>query len=213
MTEHDEAPTGRAKLSPRQAMVLEYIESSITERGYPPTIREIAKHMGIRSTNGVTDHLKALERKGLINRDQARSRAIQPVHLHGAFVDVPIVGRIAAGRPILAHENIEDTVKVDSFFIGEHRKVFALRVVGESMIGDGIFDGDYIFVKKQATALPGEIVVALIEEEATVKRFYPEGDRVRFQPSNPDMEPIYVRRVDFRETMILGVVVGVFRKM
>lgn len=209
----DDGADARAKLSKRQAMVLDYILQSIAERGYPPTIREIAKHMGIRSTNGVTDHLKALERKGLITRDQARSRAIQPVHLEGEWVEVPILGRIAAGAPILARENIEDTVKVDSFFIGQHRKVFALRVVGESMIGDGIYDGDYIFVKKQATADTGDIVVALIEEEATVKRFYPEPDRIRFQPSNPDMEPIYVRRADFRETMILGVVVGVFRKM
>lgn len=209
----------RAKLSKRQAMVLDYIEHSIAERGYPPTIREIAGHMGIRSTNGVTDHLKALERKGLITRDQARSRAIQPVHpiqpvqLDGDWIEVPVLGRIAAGAPILAQENVEDTVKVDSFFIGQHRKVFALRVVGESMIGDGIYDGDYIFVKKQATAVAGDIVVALIEDEATVKRFYPERDRVRFQPSNPDMDPIYVRRADFRETMILGVVVGVFRRM
>jgi len=213
MTVHDDSGDARAKLSKRQALVLDYIERSIADRGYPPTIREIAKHMGIRSTNGVTDHLKALERKGLISRDQARSRAIQPVHLHGSWIDVPIIGRIAAGAPILARENIEDTVKVDSFFIGQHRKVFALRVVGESMIGDGIYDGDYIFVKKQATAEVGDIVVALIEDEATVKRYYPEADRIRFQPSNPDMEPIYVRRSDFRETMILGIVVGVFRKM
>ena len=203
----------QVKLSKRQAEVLQFVESSILERGFPPTIREIASHMNIRSTNGVTDHLKALEKKGFITRASSKSRTIMPVHMHGSYVDVPILGRIAAGVPILATENIEDRVKVDSFFIGGHRKVFALRVIGESMIGDGIFDGDYIFVKKQPSAEPGQIVVAMIDEEATVKRYYPEGDRIRFQPSNPDMEPIYVRKRDFRETSILGVLVGVFRKM
>ena len=203
----------RAKLSKRQAEALDFIEYSIRKNGYPPTIREIASHMGIKSTNGVTDHLKALERKGLITRDMSKSRAIMPVTMHGDYVDIPILGRIAAGAPILAEQNVDDYVRVDSFFIGENQKVFGLRVVGESMIGDGIFDGDYIFVRKQAIAAPGEIVVALIEDEATVKRYYPEADRIRFQPSNPDMEPIYVRREDFRATSILGVVVGVFRKM
>ncbi len=203
----------RARLPKRQGQVLDFIEQAIRENGYPPTIREIAFHMGIRSTNGVTDHLKALERKGLITRDLSKSRAIQPVSFHGEYVDVPILGRIAAGAPILAEENIDDRVRVDSFFIGANQKVFGLKVVGESMIGDGIFDGDYIFVRKQAHAAPGDIVVALIEDEATVKRYYPEADRVRFQPSNPDMSPIYVRREDFRQTSILGIVVGVFRKM
>lgn len=207
----DAAP--RAKLSKRQAMVLSYVEQSILERGFPPTIREIAKHMNIRSTNGVTDHLKALERKGFITRDSSKSRTVMPVHLLGSYIDVPLVGRIAAGLPILAAENIEDTIRVDSFFLGAHQKVFALRVVGDSMIGDGIYDGDYIFVKKQAHADKGQIVAAMIDGEATVKRFYPEDDRIRFQPSNPDMEPIYVRRRDFRETSILGLLVGVFRKM
>ena len=129
------------------------------------------------------------------------------------IVEIPIVGRVAAGLPLLAVENVQDTVHVDKFFIGQTREVFALRVKGESMIEDGIFDGDYIFVRKQLHAGAGEIVVAMIEDEATVKRFYPEGDRVRFQPSNPRLKPIYVSREDFRETQIIGVVVGVYRKM
>jgi repressor LexA len=129
------------------------------------------------------------------------------------MVEIPIVGRVAAGQPILAQEQLEGTVQVDSFFLGTTKKVYALRVQGDSMIGDGILSGDYIFVKKQLQADDGEIVVALIDDEATVKRVYFEGDRVRFQPSNPRMAPMYVRREDFRSTMILGVVVGVYRKM
>ena len=213
-TELEEA---RPKLTRRQQLCLSFIRSSIEERGYPPTIREIGAHMGIKSTNGVNDHLKALSRKGYLKRDELKSRALRPAdeHLTGQLIEVPILGRIAAGLPILAHENIDDRVQVDSFFLGSSsaRQVFALRVVGNSMIGDGIFDGDYIFVRKQIQAGPGEIVVALIEDEATVKRYFPEKDRIRFQPSNPEMAPIYVHRRDFRETAILGVVVGVYRKM
>jgi repressor LexA len=203
----------RPQLTDRQNMALSFIRSSIEERGYPPTIREIGAHMGIRSTNGVNDHLKALERKGYVVRDELKSRAIRPADMHDNLIDVPLLGRIAAGSPILATENVEDTVRIDSFLLGNHRQVFALRVVGQSMIGDGIHDGDYIFVKKQITARPGEIVVVLVEDEATVKRFYPEGDRIRLQPSNPGMEPIYVHRDDFRSTSVLGVVVGMYRQM
>ncbi len=203
----------KATLTDRQQRVLDFIQASIAQRGYPPTIREIGGHMGIRSTNGVTDHLKALERKGFIERDLLCSRGLRPVTLDGQVVSVPLVGRIAAGLPLLAEENVEDTVQVDRFFIGAERQVFALRVVGDSMTGDGIFDGDYIFVRKQLHANRGDIVVALIEDEATVKRFYPERDHVRFQPSNPAMQPIVIARSAFRETQILGVVVGVFRKI
>ncbi len=203
----------RVKLSKRQAEVLEFIEYAIRENGYPPTIREIAGHMDIKSTNGVTDHLKALQRKGFITRDLSKSRAIMPVDMHGDYVEIPILGRIAAGLPLLAEENIEDRVRVDSFFIGANQKVFGLKVVGDSMIGDGIFDGDYIFVRKQAIAEQGAIAVVMVDDSATVKRYFHEGDRVRLQPSNPDMEPIYVRAEDFKETSVIGIVVGVFRKM
>ncbi|MCA9522077.1 MAG: transcriptional repressor LexA, partial [Myxococcales bacterium] len=182
-------------------------------RGYPPTIREIGAHMGIGSTNGVSDHLKALERKGYLERDLLKSRALKPVGLTGRSIEIPIIGRVAAGLPLLAEENIEDRVTIDHYFVGTNKPVFGLRVVGESMIEDGIYDGDYIFVKKQLTASAGDIVVALIEGEATVKRFYPEGDRIRFQPANSSMSPIYVYKREFKETQILGIVVGVYRKM
>jgi repressor LexA len=131
------------------------------------------------------------------------------------MVEVPLLGKVAAGAPLLAQENMEDSVKIDSFLLGgvNGREVFALRVKGQSMIDDGIHDGDYLFVKKTPSAQPGEIVVALIEDEATVKRYYPEGERIRFQPANATMQPIYVSRAEFRSTMILGQVVGVYRKL
>ncbi len=221
----------------RQLEVLRFIARQIDDAGYPPTIREIGEALEIRSTNGVNDHLKALERKGYLTRDPVKSRALIPtsaarealgggasqsnvVSITKAFgragariVEIPIVGRVAAGQPILAQEQIEDTVQVDSFLLGTNKKVYGLRVQGDSMIGDGILPGDYVFVKKQLDADNGEIVVAMIDEEATVKRVYFEGDRVRFQPSNPRMAPIYVRKSDFRSTMILGVVVGIYRKL
>jgi len=203
----------RPQLTGRQKMALDFIRASIEERGFPPTFREIGTHMGIKSTNGVNDHLKALERKGYLVRDELKSRTMRPSDLGGDMVEVPLLGRIAAGAPLLAQEHIEDTVRVDSFLLGNNQPVFALRVVGESMIEDGIYDGDYIFVKKQIAANPGQIVVALIDEEATVKRYYPEGDRIRLQPANAAMAPIYVHRRDFKQTSILGVVVGVYRKM
>jgi repressor LexA len=221
-------------LTERQEKILSFIKKSIQDQGYPPTIREIGEHFGIRSTNGVNDHLKALERKGYLMRGELKSRALSVIDGgrsgggrlgrisrrelsavgDGDVVEVPVVGKVAAGAPILAQENITDHVRIDSMLLGAGgRKVFALRVAGDSMIGDGIFDGDYIFVRKQLQAESGEIVVAMIEDEATVKRYFPEGDRVRFQPSNPRLEPIYVRRDDFRETQIIGVVVGVYRKI
>ena len=129
------------------------------------------------------------------------------------MIDVPVVGRVAAGVPLLAVENVEDTVAVDRFFIGQTREVFALRVKGESMIEDGIFDGDYIFVRKQLQASRGDIVVAMIEDEATVKRYYPEGENIRFQPANAAMQPIIVRKRDWKSVNLIGVVVGVYRKM
>lgn len=209
-------------LTQRQKDILDFITASIDERGYPPTLREIGEHFGIRSTNGVSDHLKALEKKGVLTREDLKSRAMRPVaappmpgqmRMGQGTVEVSVLGRVAAGEPLLAVENVEDTVVVDRFFIGARGEVFALRVVGESMIEDGIFDGDYVFVRKTPTAERGDIVVAMIEGEATVKRYFPEGDVIRFQPANAAMEPIYVRRTDFRSVDIIGVVVGVYRKM
>src|SRR5438477_3910227 len=219
-------------LTERQEKILAFIKRSIQEQGYPPTIREIGEHFGTRTTNGVNDHLKALERKGYLVRGELKSRALSvieggkparfvrrevdaaPEADSGRVVEVPVVGKVAAGAPILAQENITDHVRIDSFLLGDSpKKVFALKVTGDSMIGDGILDGDYIFVRKQLQAASGEIVVAMIEEEATVKRFYPEGDRIRFQPSNPHHEPIFVSRDEFRETQIIGLVIGVYRKV
>ena len=228
------------ELTERQQRVLSFIESQIRKHGYPPTIREIGRHLGIKSTNGVNDHLNALQRKGYIKRQDHKSRTLAIVKsanddaessprghaklvgldemqaANDELVEVPLLGRVAAGQPILAEENREDTVRVSSFFLGrghKQEKIFALRVVGESMIDDGIYDGDFLFVKKQGTARTGEIVVAMIEGEATVKRYFPEGDRIRFQPANARMEPIFVEKRSFRQTDILGIVVGVYRRV
>jgi repressor LexA len=227
-------------LTDRQKEILDFIQRRIEEQGYPPTIREIGEHMGIRSTNGVNDHLKALERKGFLKREGLKSRALRPVGFSGKVADddivgeelpanvvralipmrgetvaIPVVGRVAAGSPILADENVEATVHVDSFFIGNTPadKVFALRVSGDSMIDAGIYDGDYIFVRKQLEARAGQIVVAMIDGEATVKRYEPEGDVIKLVPENSRMRPIVIRKQDFRNTAILGIVAGVYRRM
>ena len=233
-------------LTDRQQQILDFIGESINARGFPPTLREIGEHFGIKSTNGVNDHLKALEKKGYLRREDLKSRAMRPIEQAGRspsmsnvvsladrrrpignavpfedlsgdgepdLCEIPILGRVAAGQPILAVENVSDTVKIDRVLVGGHREVFGLRIVGESMIDDGIFDGDYVFVKKTPSARPGEIVVAMIEGEATVKRYYPEGDRIRFQPANSNMQPIIVRKSDFRSVDIIGIVVGVYRKL
>ena len=218
------------RLTQRQRDILDFISTSIDRRGYPPTLREIGEHFGIRSTNGVSDHLKALEKKGFLAREDLKSRAMRPTssststpRTDGNFVDlsrlgqemvsIPVVGRVAAGQPLLAVENVEDTVKVDRFFVGQNREVFALRVKGDSMIEAGIFDGDYVFVRKQLQANAGETVVVMINDEATVKKYYPEGDTIRFQPANAAMEPIFVRKKEFKSVNILGLVIGVYRKL
>jgi repressor LexA len=225
-------------LTDRQQQVLHYIRQSITERGYPPTLREIGAHMGIRSTNGVNDHLRALERKGYLTREDMKSRALRPRDMEQlSFPDAPravreavveteppandaddiveiqVLGRIAAGLPIHADEHVLDTVRIERSLVRGGREVFGLRVTGDSMIEAGIYSGDYIFVRKQLTAQRGDIVVALIGDEATVKYYFPEKDYVRFQPANAAMAPILVRAVDFRPTMLLGVVIGVYRKL
>jgi repressor LexA len=200
-------------LTKRQRQVLSYIERSIEERGYPPTMREIGEHMSIRSTNGVNDHLKALERKGYIVREDLKSRTLRPVAPASRTLEVPLVGRVAAGLPMLAVENHEDTLRVDRSLVGHAEGVFALRVTGESMILDGILDGDIVFVRQQETARAGEIVVALVDDEATVKRYYPEPDGIRLQPANDTMEPILLRADSGLDVRLVGVVVGVFRQV
>lgn len=204
-------------LTRRQEMVLDFITESITSRGYPPTLREIGTHMGIRSTNGVNDHLRALERKGYLKREDMKSRALRPVHLEVGnddnVVDVPLVGRVAAGEPVLAEQNIEDTLAIDRYFIGHHPEVFALNVRGDSMVDAGIRNGDIVFVRKQLHAERNDIVVVMIGDEATVKYFQPEKDFIRLQPANAAYAPIILRKEDFRPTLILGVVVGLYRRL
>src|SRR5215475_7010307 len=170
------------ELTGRQREILHFIVRQTEERGFPPTIREIGEEMDIRSTNGVNDHLKAHERKGYLIRGEQQSRSLVPTkrarwvlglgsRKHVNLVDVPLLVKVAAGAPLLAAENLEDSVRIDSFFLGSAGKeVFALRVRGDSMIEDGIFDGDYLFVRKQLQASRGDIVVAMIGDEATVKR-------------------------------------------
>lgn len=208
-------------LTKRQEQTLDFIRRSIEERGYPPTLREIGEHMGIRSTNGVNDHLRALERKGYLRREDMKSRALRLVEDEAPktspsdddLIEIQIVGRVAAGLPLLAEENVVDTVHIDRMLVKGGRDVFGLRVAGDSMIEAGILSGDYIFVRKQSHADRGDIVVALIGDEATVKYYYPERDYVRFQPANAQMAPILVRATDFKSTMLLGKVVGVYRSL
>jgi repressor LexA len=226
------------KLTDRQEMVLKYIESSISQRGYPPTLREIGNFMGIRSTNGVNDHLRALERKGYLAREDMKSRALRPTRAIGGahvgglarnssanvlvtseasadedLIEIPMLGRVAAGQLTEALEHPEDTVRVDRVLLGGAREVFGLRVAGESMIQAGINDGDYVFVKKQIEARKGDIVIALVGEEATCKFYFPEVDRVRLVPANDRMTDIVIHKQEWRSTQILGVVVGLYRKL
>src|SRR5215831_16376427 len=186
-------------LTDRQQQVLEYIRTSIAHRGYPPTLREIGAHMGIRSTNGVNDHLRALERKGFLTREDMKSRTLRPTKTamlstgrsavandSGDTVEIPVLGRVAAGAlheaVDLADTQAEDRVRIDRMLVGGGRDVFGLRIHGDSMIDAGIHDGDYVFVRKQLTANRGDIVVALVGDEATCKRYFPERDHIRLQP-------------------------------
>lgn len=212
------------KLTDRQRAVLDFIVESITDRGYPPTLREIGNHLGIKSTNGVNDHLRALERKGYLTREDMKSRTLRPtpevlqdmqleVANDAEMIEIPIVGRVAAGLPLEAIEQSEDTVRIDRMLVGVRGEVFGLRVSGDSMIEAGIHDGDYVFVKKQLEARRGQIIVCLVGEEATCKYFFPEKQHIRLEPANSQMAPILIPRTDWRETSILGVVVGVYRKL
>jgi repressor LexA len=216
------------KLTDRQRAVLDFISQSIASRGYPPTLREIGNHLGIRSTNGVNDHLRALERKGYLTREDMKSRTLRLVRENDSpppaprgddvleeldLVEIPVVGRVAAGALAEAIETTEDRVHVDRMLVGGARDVFGLRIAGESMIEAGIHDGDFVFVRKQLTAERGQIVIAMVGDEATCKYFFPERDHIRLQPANAQMAPILVPKGDFRSTSILGVVVGIYRKL
>lgn len=198
----------------RQAEILDFIRAEIHRKGYPPSVREIGVAVGLSSSSTVHSHLAALEAKGLIRRDPSKPRALEVLDFRdsergidmGQVRAVPLVGSVAAGQPILASENIEQTMALPAEIADE--QTFLLRVRGESMIDAGIFHGDFVVVKQQPTADNGDIVVAMIDEEATVKTFYREADRIRLQPENATMDPIYARDVT-----ILGKVVALFRKM
>lgn len=195
----------------RQKDIFEFIKDSVVDNGYPPSVREIGKAVGLKSSSTVHGHLAKLEEYGLIKRDPTKPRAIDILDEKPwkSMISVPLVGCVTAGAPILATENIEDVFPFPEGLLGTRDSVFMLTVKGESMINAGIFDGDYIMVREQNTAVNGDIVVALIHDEsATVKRFYKEKDVIRLQPENDTMEPIYERDV-----AILGKVVGVFRKI
>lgn len=192
-----------------QAKILAYIEKATLQKGYPPSVREICEATGLKSTSTVHGHLIRLEKKGLLYRDSMKPRAISVPADHQAYraemVNVPVVGRVTAGVPILATENIEDYIALPQNMIGsgEH---YILSVQGESMIDAGILDGDYVVVRQQNTAENGEIVIAMIDDEATVKRFYKEEGHYRLQPENQTMEPIIVS-----DLTILGKVVSLYR--
>ena len=194
-----------ASLTPRQLEIYEFLRDKIVNRGYGPTVREIGGHFGIRSPNGVMCHLKALERKGLITRESHMSRAIQLADKPQHRMQLPLAGQIAAGRPVLAEQQDED-VDFSSLFDSSDR--FCLKVKGDSMIDAQIADGDYVIVRRTSVCSDGEIAVALVDgQDATLKRFYREPSRIRLEPANSTMQPIYSNYVE-----VLGVVTGVIRK-
>ncbi len=209
-------------LNKREKAILKFIEKQIKDKGYPPSVREIGKAVGLSSTATVHGYIAKLAKKGYIKKEDQKGRTLKllkggladgeaptPKSLYNGkeLVDVPVVGKITAGAPILAVENVTDTFPIPIDFVGNSES-FMLTVRGESMIEAGILDGDYILVKRQNTARNGQIVVALIEDEATVKTFYKEKDHIRLQPENSTMDPIIVP-----DCKILGIVGGVFRKL
>lgn len=200
-----------ALLTARQKQILAYIKDMLRTKGYPPSVREIGTAVGLRSSSTVHSHLTKLEEIGFLRRDPTKPRALEVLGeaswRQENFVPVPLVGRVTAGQPILAIENIEETFPLPTSLIGNDEDVFMLTVQGDSMINAGILDGDYVIVRKQSSANNNDIVVALInDEDATVKRFFKEKDRIRLQPENDSIPPIYSRNVS-----ILGKVIGVFR--
>ncbi len=198
------------KISDKQKEILEYIKSEILNRGYPPAVRDICEAVHLKSTSSVHSHLETLEKNGYIRRDPTKPRAIEIIDdtfnlVRREVVNVPLLGRVAAGQPLLAVENIETYFPVPSEYI-PNEETFMLRVTGDSMVNAGIFDGDNILVQRQSTAEDGEMVVALVDDSATVKTFYKEDGHYRLQPENPAMAPIIVD-----DCTILGKVFGVFR--
>lgn len=211
-------------LTDKQQQILDFVNSQVEEKGYPPSVREICSAVGFKSTSTVHSYLEKLEKSGMISKDPTKPRALRVVggtkaynSKHGnekdyysrkELVDVPIVGKVTAGMPILAVENIEDTFPLPVDYV-QNSTAFMLKVQGDSMVEAGILDKDLVLVRQQSTALNGDIVVALIDDEATVKTFYKEKGYVRLQPQNQFMDPIIVRS----NLSILGKVIGVFRKL
>ena len=200
-------------LSAKQQQILSYIKENVRVKGYPPAVREIYKAVGLRSSGTVHSHLNKLESLGFIKRDPTKPRAIDVLGeapwRSKSLIPVPLVGVVTAGQPILADENIEEVYPLPADLIGNEDRVFMLSVKGESMINAGILDGDYLLVRQQNDASNGDIVVALVDnEEATVKRFFKEQGRIRLQPENDFMEPIYADKVS-----IAGKIIGLFRTM
>ena len=201
---------GYGKITPKQREILEYIKAQILERGFPPAVRDICEAVNLKSTSSVHSHLETLEKNGYIRRDPTKPRAIEILDdtfnlTRRELTNVPLIGRVAAGEPLLAQENIENYFPIPVELL-PNNTTFLLTVKGESMINAGILDGDMILVEEKHTASNGEMVVALIEDSATVKTFYKEEGIIRLHPENDEMEPIMVRDV-----MILGKVIGVIR--
>lgn len=204
------------KLSKRQQDILDFIKQEVKSKGYPPSVREIGLAVGLASSSTVHGHLERLETKGLIRRDPTKPRAIEILDLEedshipkSKVINVPLIGKVTAGMPITAIENVEEYFPLPEHLAGYDQQVFMLEISGESMIDAGIHDGDYVIVRQQKTAQNGDIVVAMTEEdEATVKRFYKEKNHFRLQPENPTMEPIILENVS-----ILGKVIGLYREI
>lgn len=206
-------------LTERQQQILDFLVDEVRKRGYPPSVREIGEGVGLSSPSTVHNHLANLESKGYIHRDPSKPRAIEidpdllatvigsSIDLEREIITLPLVGQVAAGAPIVAEQNIEDQIMLPTKLIGDLGS-FMLEVRGDSMIDAGILSGDYVIVRETPTARNGEIVVALIDDEATVKTYYRESDRIRLQPENENMDPIYVSN-----PRILGVVIGLFRAL
>ncbi|MBE5957931.1 MAG: transcriptional repressor LexA [Lachnospiraceae bacterium] len=199
------------KISAKQQEILNYIKDEILKKGYPPTVREICEVVHLKSTSSVHAHLETLENNGYIRRDPTKPRAIEIVDdefnlTRREMINIPIVGRVAAGEPLLAVENIEDYFAIPSEFLPNREEIFILIVKGDSMINMGIYEGDMLFVQKQSVAKNGEVVVALVDDSVTVKRYYKEKNYIRLQPENDNMDPIIVP-----DCMIVGKVISLFR--
>lgn len=203
-----------SEISKKQKEILDYIKEKVKDKGYPPSVREICEAVSLKSTSTVHGHLTKLEENGFIRRDLTKPRAIEILdddmvieEIHPEVNYIPVVGQVTAGVPILAVENIEDEFPIPASFVsaGDY---FMLRIKGDSMINAGILDRDYVLVKQQSDAANGQIVVAMVDDSATVKRFFKENKHFRLQPENPTMDPIFADEVS-----VLGIVKGVFRKM